>query len=86
VVAGRRIEIPQFARHLNQFLMPERGAILRREGVPRRYFYRFTDPILEPYVVLHGLSEGLVTDDQLFEIQGERVVMDDETTLPPQLF
>jgi hypothetical protein len=70
VVAGRRIEIPQFARHLKQFLQPERGAILQREGESRHYFYRFTDPIMQPYVILDGLASGLVSDDQVRELQG----------------
>jgi hypothetical protein len=39
--------------------------VLRREGSSRRYFYRFTDPIFQPYVVLNGLSTGLITDEQL---------------------
>jgi energy-coupling factor transporter ATP-binding protein EcfA2 len=69
VIAGRRIEIPAFSRHLKQFLEMERGSVLQREGAPRKYFYRFADPILQPYVILNGLSEGLIADDQLQELQ-----------------
>ena len=71
-VAGRRLDIPAFARHLAQFLEPGRGAVLQRRGVPRRYFYRFTDPILRPYVVLKGLSDGLITNEQLEALQPSR--------------
>jgi len=63
-IAGRRIEIPAFSNHLAQFLEPERGSVLQREGSPRKYFYRFADPILQPYVILHGVSSGLITDEQ----------------------
>lgn len=69
VIAGRRIEIRQFARHLSHFLGPERGAVLQREGAPRRWFYRFTDPILQPYVILKGLADGLFDEEQLARIQ-----------------
>lgn len=69
VIAGRRIEIPAFSNHLSQFLEPERGAILQREGSSRRYFYRFSDPIFQPYVVLNGLSQGLISDAQLRQLQ-----------------
>lgn len=65
VVAGRNLEIPAFARHLKQLLEPDRGAVLQREGEPRRYFYRFADPIMQTCVILHGLSCGLVADDQV---------------------
>jgi hypothetical protein len=63
-IAGRRIEIPAFSNHLSQFLEPQRGGVLQREGTSRRFFYRFTDPILQPYVVLKGLASGLITDEQ----------------------
>jgi Cdc6-like AAA superfamily ATPase len=88
-VAGRRLDIPAFARHLAQFLEPERGAVLQRRGVPRRYFYRFTDPILRPYVVLKGLSDGLITNEQLEAFQPAREEPGpslDETSSPQQLF
>jgi len=73
VIAGRRIEIPAFSNHLSQFLEPERGSVLEREGSSRRYFYRFSDPIFQPYVLLSGLSEELITDDQLWELQSRDV-------------
>jgi Cdc6-like AAA superfamily ATPase len=69
LIAGRRIDIPAFSNHLSQFLEPERGAVLQREGSSRRYFYRFADPIFQPYVVLSGLKDGLITDDQLSQLQ-----------------
>jgi hypothetical protein len=64
VIAGRRLEIPAFSNHLSQFLEPERGAVLQREGTPRKYFYRFADPIFQPYVILHGLSTSMITDEE----------------------
>ncbi len=69
VIAGRRIDIPQFARHMKLFLQPERGSILQREGDPRRYFYRFSDPMMQPYIVLDGLAAGLISDQQLRRIR-----------------
>lgn len=91
VIAGRRIEIPAFSNHLSQFLEPERGSVLQREGTSRRYFYRFTDPIFQPYVVLHGLSSGLVSDDQLRLFQDraggtDLIPGEYEPNEPPQLF
>lgn len=69
VIAGRRLDIPAFSRHLSQFLEPERGAVLMREGAPKRYFYRFADPIFQPYVVLKGISEGLISEEDLHRLQ-----------------
>ena len=91
IVAGRRIDIPAFSNHLSQFLEPERGAVLQREGSSRRYFYRFTDPIFQPYVILTGLSEGRVTEEQVREFQdpdgaSEAIPGDYESSGPQQLF
>ena len=85
VIAGRRLEIPAFARHLKQFLQVERGCVLQREGEPRHYFYRFTDPILQPYVILTGLADGLLTDEQLIAIQGE-IPRSEGPNMPQKLF
>lgn len=91
VIAGRRIDIPAFSNHLSQFLEPERGAVLQREGTSRRYFYRFSDPILQPYVILNGLAAGLITDEQLQRFQSPEedagvTPGDFETTRPQSLF
>ncbi len=91
IIAGRRIEIPAFSNHLSQFLEAERGSVLQREGSSRRYFYRFTDPIFQPYVILTGLSQRLISDEQLRLIQGRQETADPtpgeyETIAPSQLF
>lgn len=92
VIAGRRIEIPAFSRHLSQFLEHQRGSVLQREGSPRRYFYRFSDPILQPYVILNGISEGLITHEQRERLprgeagQLEATPTEAETTAPQRLF
>lgn len=91
LIAGRRLDIPAFSRHLSQFLEPGRGSVLFREATGKRYFYRFSDPILQPYVILKGVSEGLLTEEQVRELQDRGLEIgsaptDDETNLPQQLF
>lgn len=76
LVAKRRLQIPAFARHLSRFLEPERGSILYRTGEPRRFFYRFANPLMQPYVILSGLAEGRITDEQVAELQGEEATSD----------
>jgi Cdc6-like AAA superfamily ATPase len=91
IIAGRPIDIPAFSNHLSQFLEPERGAVLQREGSSRRYFYRFTDPIFQPYVILSGLSQKLISVEQLRKLQNrqddhEPIPGHYEASTPPQLF
>jgi hypothetical protein len=71
VIAGRRLDIPAFSRHMKEFLDPGRGSVLRREGRERSYSYRFSDPIMQPYVVMSSLTDGLITTRQLSELQGK---------------
>ena len=89
-VAGRRLDIPAFSRHLSQFLESNRGAVLVREGVPQRYFYRFADPIFQPYVILKGIADALLSEDQVRQLQGRRLdgfsSTEDEAPEPEQLF
>ena len=87
IIAGRRIEIPQFARHLSEFLRDDRGAPLRRQGVKHRYLYRFRDPILQTYVVLDGLASGLLAEERLSQMEGwQAPPQPDLGTLPEPLF
>jgi Cdc6-like AAA superfamily ATPase len=58
-IMGSRYEIPAFARHLNEFCGEPRGRVLEQSGTARRYRYRFTNPLLQPYVVLRGIAEGM---------------------------
>lgn len=52
--------IQQFAQHLKDFC-ESRGPVLERDG--RRY--RFIKPLMGPYVILRGLADGLINDQQL---------------------
>ncbi len=71
VVAGRRLDIPAFSRHMKEFLDPVRGSVLRREGKERSYSYRFSDPMMQPYVIMSSLTDELITPQQLGELQGK---------------
>jgi Cdc6-like AAA superfamily ATPase len=59
-ITGKPYKIPAFARHLKDF-SEKRGPILEQEG--RKY--RFRKPLMEPYVILRGLADGLIKEEQL---------------------
>ena len=60
--------IAHFTRHLEEFSSQKRRNILRKVGSPRRYRYQFTDSLMQPFVVIHGLAKGLITEDNLEEV------------------
>ena len=64
-IMGSPYDIPSFARHLDSFCGEERGTILIKEGRPRRYRYRFSVPLLRPYVLLQGIADGRINADDL---------------------
>jgi hypothetical protein len=69
VIAGRRLDIPAFSRHMKEFLDPVRGSVLRREGKERSYSYRFSLPMMQPYVIMSALTHGLINPRQLAELK-----------------
>jgi Cdc6-like AAA superfamily ATPase len=63
IIMKKRYEIPAFSRHLSEFCKDDRGPVLEKTGEPRRYRYRFTNPILQPYVIMKGIDSRLIKDD-----------------------
>jgi len=88
VIVGKRLDIPAFAKHMKEFLDPKRGSVLRREGKPRGYSYRFSDPMIQPYVIMSSLVDGLITPQKLSELQSKahETESDDEGRTRGRLF
>lgn len=61
-IMGRAYDIPAFSQHLNKFCEATRGPVLQRMGSARRYRFRFVNPLLQPYVLMDGIRNGLITD------------------------
>lgn len=64
-VTGRNYDIPSFAQHLKEFTDKKRGPVLRKIGERRRYRYRFSDPLMRPYVIMQGVVDGMIPEDYL---------------------
>ena len=68
VVTGKPYEIPAFAQHLNEFSETKRGNILKKQGGNRRFRYRFTNPLMPPFVIMKGFSDKKVTTEVLKQL------------------
>lgn len=68
-IMGYTVEISKFNRHLNAFTDPSRGHVLEKTGEPRSWFYRFTDPVLQPFVILRGLAAETIDEALVAEMQ-----------------
>jgi hypothetical protein len=67
-IMGKEYDIAGFARNLDELTKMERGSVLIKNGQPRSFFYRFQNPILQPYVILTGIASGLISEELLEEL------------------
>lgn len=59
-ILGRVVKIDAFQQHLEKFIKDDRGAVLIRRGKERAFKFRFRDPMMQPYVIMRGIDEGLI--------------------------
>lgn len=80
-IMGKPREIPHFARHLHKFAEDRRGRVLLKSGKKGSHFYRFANPLLQPFVILSGVSKRLASEDVIRELQeaGNQTPRDDGT-------
>jgi hypothetical protein len=47
-------------QYLSQFTSERRGKILTRSGVKAGYRYRFSDALMQPFVIMKGINAGMI--------------------------
>lgn len=60
IIMKKPYDVAMFGQHLKKLCETDRGEILEQTGSPRRFRYRFAEPLMQPYVILRGLSDGLI--------------------------
>lgn len=64
-ITGRDYDIPTYAQHLSEFSDEKRGNILCKTGKRYRFRYRFSEPLMQPFVIMEGITRGVVPDNFL---------------------
>lgn len=64
-ITGRNYGISAFARHIKEFCSESRGRVLERTGSPRRYRFRFANPLMQPYAIMHGIDSKILNPEML---------------------
>jgi Cdc6-like AAA superfamily ATPase len=64
-IMKRAYDIPAFAQHLNAFCEEERGCILQKVGLRRGYRFRFVNPLMQPFVIMNGLSKEFIAESDV---------------------
>ncbi|GAB5442078.1 MAG: hypothetical protein Fues2KO_24270 [Fuerstiella sp.] len=67
LIRGKECPIDTYSRHLNAFCNEDRGCVLEAKKTASSTRYRFTNPILEPYVLIKGVASGAVSEKLLAE-------------------
>jgi Cdc6-like AAA superfamily ATPase len=70
-IAGKQYDIPGFSQHLDKFSSDRRGNVLEKAGTQRRFRFRFHNPLLQPYVIMRGIVDGLLVGDTLALLQAK---------------
>jgi hypothetical protein len=65
VITGKPYEIWSFAQHLNDFCDHKRESVLQKSGIKRRFRYRFTNPLMQPFVIMQALGSARISTDIL---------------------
>ena len=53
----------------------ERGPILIRRGSERQYRYRFSDPMMQPYILMRGIRERMIPEISSLEDDGDATLL-----------
>jgi Cdc6-like AAA superfamily ATPase len=57
-----------FGQHLKALCEDDRGKILEQKGAPRKYRYRFVEPMMQPFVLMQGLQSNVITRQQVVSL------------------
>ena len=59
-IMGETKRIAHFEKHLRRFTSEKGGEILIQRGGERQSRYRFSDPMMQPYVIIRGIQSGII--------------------------
>lgn len=68
-IMGKRYDIPNYSQHLDKFSSPDRGNILEKAGTQRRFRFRFSNPLLQPFVIMRGIADKMLRGDLMKLLQ-----------------
>jgi Cdc6-like AAA superfamily ATPase len=61
-IMKEEFSIDRFLKHLHAFCNLARGPVLEKLGSEYRWKFRFTNPLMQPYVLMKALHSGTITE------------------------
>lgn len=71
VITKKRYGIDGYMRHLNHFCSKDHGNVLEKKGERRRFRFRFRESIMEPYVIMRGIKERLISKEDVLRLKSQ---------------
>ena len=68
-VMGRdETKVSLFGQHLKNLCEADHGRILEAVGVSRKYRYRFSEPMMQPFILMSARSRNIISRQQVMEL------------------
>lgn len=68
-ILKKNVKLTDYAYHLGKLSSAERGSIFEKIGTEKRHRYRFSNPLMRPYIRLEaqraGINDGTIEGEQL---------------------
>jgi len=68
---GKEYKASGYVHYLDEFCEDKRKRVLDRVGEKRKYLYRFADPLMQPFVLIHNFGQGKLNSDLLRHVLGQ---------------
>jgi hypothetical protein len=81
-IMGREVQVSSFGSQLKELSKPERGALIERSGDRGSYKFNFTEPLMQPYVLMQSISQGIITQGSLSTLMAKAQMNLSLTTAP----
>ena len=68
ILGVKEAKVSLFGQHLKNLCEADHGCILEQVGVPRKYRYRFTEPMMQPFILMTARAKGQITREQIAQL------------------
>ncbi len=68
-ILSRPVRVSSYVRHLNEFTTEHHSEVLHRDGQPRKYLFRFSNPMMQPHVILKGIADKTITEEAVAKLR-----------------
>ncbi len=77
ILLGRDIDIPRYNHYLEEFCDYRRGRVLEVIGGKGRKRYRFSDSLMQPYVIINAFGTGKLDIPKMMQILKGKIVTEE---------